>query len=176
MKIYTKTGDFGETSLVGGVRTSKASVRVNAYGDMDELISYIGVLRCSIPDSDMFLRRIQETLMIASAHVASETANPKLMPFPQDEIHGLENEIDRMTSVIPPQKAFVLPAGPMDAAQCHVARCVCRRAERSCVAMQDGRAEIILVMKYLNRLSDYLFTLARYRCHVTGIAEDFWLV
>lgn len=176
MKIYTTTGDLGETSLVGGVRTSKASVRVNAYGDMDELISYIGILRCAIQEETGFLRKIQESLMIASAHVASEASNPKLMEFPQDEIHSLESEIDRMTAEIPPQRAFVLPAGPMDASQCHVARCICRRAERSCVALHDSRQEIVSVIKYLNRLSDYLFTLARYRCHVAGISEDFWLV
>ncbi len=176
MKVYTKTGDLGETSLVGGRRTSKSSVRVNAYGDIDELISYLGVLRCAIPDESARLRRIQEVLMIASAHIASETDNPRLMEFPADETGRLEEEIDRMTSLIPPQKAFVLPAAPMDSSQCHVARCICRRAERSCVAICDSRQETLAVMRYLNRLSDYLFVLARYRCHVADISEDFWLV
>lgn len=176
MKLYTKTGDRGETSLVGGRRTSKASVRVNAYGDMDELISYIGVLRCAIPDENVFLRRIQEVLMIASAHVASETDNPRLMEFPAGETEKLEAEIDRMTAAMPQQKAFVLPSAPMDSSQCHVARCICRRAERSCVAICDSREQIVSVMKYLNRLSDYFFTLARYRCCQADISEDFWLV
>ena len=112
MKIYTKTGDSGETSLVGGKRVSKASLRVCAYGDMDELISYIGLLRCEIPQSDAFLRRVQAVLMTGSAHIASEVENPRLTPFPYEEIRTLEDEIDRLSALMPPMKSFVLPAGP----------------------------------------------------------------
>ncbi|HIZ87149.1 MAG TPA: cob(I)yrinic acid a,c-diamide adenosyltransferase [Candidatus Coprenecus pullistercoris] len=173
MKIYTKTGDSGETSLVGGTRVSKASARVCAYGDMDELISCIGVLRCCT-DAAPFLRRIQKALMTASAHVASESDNPRLTPFPPEETDALEQEIDRMSAQIPPMTSFVLPSAPLSAAHCHVARCVCRRCERACVALNDCRDVIVAVIRYLNRLSDYLFTLARAECHRHGVAEDFW--
>ena len=156
MKIYTKTGDSGETSLVGGKRVSKASLRVCAYGDMDELISYIGLLRCEIPQSDAFLRRVQAVLMTGSAHIASEVENPRLTPFPYEEIRTLEEEIDRLSALMPPMKSFVLPAGPAAAAHCHIARCVCRRSERSCVALGDHRPDVQDVIRYLNRLSDLL--------------------
>ena len=155
MKIYTKTGDSGETSLVGGKRVSKASLRVCAYGDMDELISYIGLLRCEIPQSDAFLRRVQA-------------------PFPYEEIRTLEDEIDRLSAQMPPMKSFVLPAGPAAASHCHIARCVCRRSERSCVALGDHRPDVQDVIRYLNRLSDLLFTLGRYQCLAHNIPEDFW--
>lgn len=174
MKIYTKTGDRGETSLVGGKRVSKASERVNAYGDMDELISHIGLLRCHIPDYDSELRKIQADLMIASAHVASDVENPRLVPFPCDAADFLEREIDRLSGELPPMKSFILPSRPESAALCHVARCVCRRSERSCVAVDDGRADIGSVIRYLNRLSDLLFTLGRHECVKHNISEDFW--
>ena len=125
MKIYTKTGDAGETSLVGGRRVSKASERVCAYGDLDELISYIALLRCHIETEDAVLRQIQAALMTASAHVASDVENPRLTPFPEDRIQTLEKEIDRMSGEMPPMKSFVLPSRPVSAAHCHVARC-CR--------------------------------------------------
>ena len=174
MKIYTKTGDSGETSLVGGKRVSKASLRVCAYGDMDELISYIGLLRCEIPQSDAFLRRVQAVLMTGSAHIASEVENPRLTPFPYEEIRTLEEEIDRLSALMPPMKSFVLPAGPAAAAHCHIARCVCRRSERSCVARGDHSPAVQDVIRYLNRLSDLLFTLGRYQCCAGNIPEDFW--
>lgn len=174
MKIYTKTGDSGETSLVGGKRVSKASARVCAYGDMDELISYIALLRCYVESEDAVLRRIQQALMTASAHVASDVANPGLTPFSIDEIGFLEKEIDRMSALMPPMKSFVLPSRPVSAAHCHVARCICRRSERSCVALEDDRPEMQAVQQYLNRLSDYLFTLGRMECHKCNISEDFW--
>lgn len=175
MKIYTKKGDAGETSLVGGARVSKASARVNAYGDIDELISHIGLIRCHHIEEDTTLRRIQEALMTGSAHIASEGEVAKLKPFPADAIVALESEIDRMTSEMPPQTAFILPSRPASASECHVARCVCRRAERSCVALNDDRENVCKTISYLNRLSDYLFTLGRYRCHQEGCEEDFWL-
>ena len=115
MKIYTKTGDTGETSLVGGKRVSKASMRVCAYGDMDELISYIGLLRCGIPESDAFLRNVQAVLMTGSAHIASETEHPRLTPFPYEETRKLEEEIDRLSALIPPMKSFILPSAPAKA-------------------------------------------------------------
>ncbi len=175
MKIYTKRGDAGQTSLVGGARVSKASARVCAYGDLDELISHIGILRCHCSDEDAVLRRIQQVLMNCSAHVASEGDVAKLKPVDMQEIGFLESEIDRMTAAMPAQTAFILPSRPLAASQCHVARCICRRAERSCVALEDERTEIQKSLGYLNRLSDYLFTLGRYCCHKEGQEEDFWL-
>lgn len=174
MKIYTKTGDTGETSLVGGRRVSKASLRVCAYGDMDELISYIGLLRCEIPGSSAFLRNVQTVLMTGSAHIASEVENPRLTPFPYEQTHVLEEEIDRLSADMPPMRSFILPAAPVSAAHCHIARCICRRSERSCVALDDHRPDVEAVIRYLNRLSDMLFTLGRHECLAHNISEDFW--
>lgn len=174
MKIYTKTGDAGETSLVGGRRVSKASGRVCAYGDLDELISYMALLRCHIGTEDAVLRQIQATLMTASAHVASDVENHRLTPFPEEAISVLEKEIDRMSEELPPLRSFVLPSRPVSAAHCHVARCICRRSERSCVALGDERPDMVAVLRYLNRLSDYLFTLGRMECRRHDISEDFW--
>lgn len=176
MAIYTKTGDRGTTALVSGTRISKADPRVCAYGDMDELIAAIAVLRCSLSDEHQaLLRRIQENLMWASAHVATEKPVEKLKTFSDDEIVALEKEIDRMTAQLPPMRSFVLPGAPRSAAECHLARTVCRRAERSVIALQDENEEVLRAARYLNRLSDYLFTLARYQHLESHICEDFWL-
>lgn len=201
MAIYTKTGDAGETSLVGGTRISKAAPRVCAYGDIDELISHIGLLRAEIGNRDIdgigdcsggdyskgdnskregsncdrLLRRIQENLMLGAAHVASDGNVKKLKHFDESEIRFLEEAIDVMAGQMPIQKAFILPAGPLEAAHCHIARTVCRRGERSTIALNDDRPEVVLIIKYLNRLSDFLFTLGRFLCHNGNISEDFWL-
>ena len=175
MKIYTKTGDAGVTSLVGGTRVLKSEKRVCAYGDVDELISYLGVMRSDISDYNLILRRIQEVLMLGSAHLASDKPNSKLKIFQESEILFLEEEIDKMTKDMPPQTAFVLPAQPRAASICHIARTVCRRSERSAIDIEDKSEQILLVIRYLNRLSDYLFTLARYQCKLADISEDFWL-
>jgi cob(I)alamin adenosyltransferase len=176
MKIYTKTGDAGSTSLVGGTRVSKCSARVNGYGDVDELISHIGLLRCELDQSfDAELRRIQEDLMLGAAHLASDVNVNKVAPFDMEEILFLEKRIDEMTSSIPEQKAFILPSRPRNASLCHIARTVCRRAERSSVAIADSSEGILLTIKFLNRLSDYLFTLGRVQNHILNISEDYWL-
>lgn len=174
MKIYTKTGDAGTTSLCGGTRVAKNHPRVEAYGDVDELISYIGLLRCELPQDDELLRRIQECLMLGSAHLSSD-GRRQLKNFDPCEIDYLEGLIDDMTSQMPPQTAFVLPAAPRAASLCHVIRTVCRRAERSSISIEEKNDEISLTIKYLNRLSDFFFTLARYQCHKNNISEDFWL-
>lgn len=176
MKIYTKTGDTGSTSLVGGNRVPKNHPRVMAYGDVDELISHIGLLRCEIPENDIILRRIQESLMLGAAYLASDTDKKKLKIFSEEEISFLEREIDSMTEKMPQQKAFILPAAPRSASLCHIARTVCRRAERSSISLSDKSEGIFLVIRYLNRLSDYFFTLGRYQCFINNISEDFWLV
>jgi cob(I)alamin adenosyltransferase len=176
MKVYTKTGDKGRTSLVGGERVSKDDPRVNAYGNVDELISHIALLRADafeLPYSQN-LRRIQANLMLAAAHLASdETAAQKLKPFDFLEIEFLEQQIDEMTERLPEQSAFILPDRPRVSAECHIARTVCRRAERSCISvMSDPRLEA--PVKYLNRLSDYLYVYARYLSMISGVADDFW--
>ena len=175
MKIYTKTGDAGETSLVGGKRVSKGSLRVCAYGDMDELISYIGLLRCEIPEHDAFLRKVQTVLMTGSAHIASETENPRLTPFPYEEIRTLEEEIDRLSQQMPPMKSFILPAGPVAAAHCHIARCVCRRSERRAISLSEQYPVNEFVLRYLNRLSDYFYVLARKISMEFNIKEILWV-
>lgn len=181
MKIYTKTGDQGTTSLAYGGRVSKTHNRVEAYGDVDELISHLGLLRslcdqderiapCSAP-----LRVIQEDLMLISAHFASEGTSPHIKPFPKERISALEEMIDKMTDEMPPLCSFVLPAGPRAAAECHVARTVCRRCERSALRMEGRNESDETGIRYLNRLSDYLFTLARYLCLKSGGSEDLWI-
>ena len=175
MKIYTKTGDKGTTSLVGGKRVSKAHPRVMAYGDLDELISYLGIIRSLSPDADAPLRRIQIHLMNVSAHLASDKECARLKPLDESETAFLESEIDRMTAEMPPQTAFVLPGSPAVSSHCHVARTICRRAERSAVQIEDRNAQDDIACAYVNRLSDYLFTLARHLCSKSGGKDDFWL-
>ena len=176
MAIYTKKGDEGTTSLVGGQRVSKASARVNAYGDMDELISVLGIIRAYIPEIDSEIRKIQEVLMTASAYVASENDVKTLPTLKDDQVTALEKLIDGMTSQMPQQRAFILPAGPHSASLAHFARTVCRRAERSVVALNDTSEGVSYTARYLNRLSDYLFTLGRFRCYKENVPEDFWII
>ena len=172
MKIYTKTGDAGTTSLVGGTRVSKAHPRVMAYGDLDELISWLGLLRCEAPDPALPLRRIQIHLMNVSAHLANDGRSFKLKPLDEGETIFLENEIDRMTAALPPQTAFILPGEPRAASMAHLARTICRRAERSAVQIEEKTEQDTLAIRYVNRLSDYLFTLARY---LSDGHDDNWL-
>lgn len=171
MKIYTKTGDAGTTSLVDGTRVSKAHPRVMAYGDVDELISCLGLLRCEVQTA-LPLRRIQIHLMNVSAHLANDGRSVKLKPLDEAETQFLEKEIDRMTAELPPQKAFVLPGQPRASSLAHVARTVCRRAERSAVLIEGKSEQDERAIRYINRLSDYLFTLARYFC---AGHDDYWL-
>ncbi len=191
MKIYTKTGDQGTTSLVGGKRVFKNDPRVEAYGDADELISYLGLIIAEEENpantagtaikirKDLF--RIQQTLMCVSAFLAmpEEGTGKQLRPMEEAEIEFLEKGIDTMTGQIPLQKSFIIPGGPIQAALCHVARTVCRRVERRCVNIHSTDAELeanlVKCKKYINRLSDYLFTLARYFCTVTNTPEQFWM-
>jgi len=172
MKIYTKTGDAGTTSLVGGTRVSKAHPRVMTYGDLDELISLLGLLRCETAEEDLPLRRIQIHLMNASAHLANDGRSTKLKPLDEGETAFLEEEIDRMTALLPPQTAFILPGAPHASSLAHVARTVCRRAERSAVLIEEKTDQDKAAIRYVNRLSDYLFTLARFLC---AGHDDYWL-
>ena len=169
MKVYTKTGDKGETSLVGGTRVSKNHPRVNAYGNVDELISDT----VNLPYSGN-LREIQGNLMLVAAHLAAdENAAKKLKEFDPAQIEFLESEIDSISAKLPEQKAFILPGTPRAAAECHVARTICRRAERSAIAIMD-EPRLEYPVKYLNRLSDYLYVYARYIAMEAGVGDDFW--
>jgi len=177
MKIYTKTGDNGTTALVGGTRVTKNSERVVAYGTVDELISWIGVLRgYALPDATAKqLRTIQECLMCCAALLASDDRAQKKLPVVSDkQVKQLEQAIDEMQSVLPALSAFVLPANPPAAAACHVARSVCRRAERCAVAILGQTTKKDNVLTYLNRLSDYLFTLSRKITADCGLSDDCW--
>lgn len=174
-KIYTKGGDRGKTSLVTGERVSKSDARVCAYGDMDELISYLGVLRSISPENDGILRRIQQNLMLSSAWVATASDVYRMKLPEESEILWLESQIDRISVELPPMTAFILPAGPTVSSIFQVARTVCRRAERNVTALSDERASICYAAKYLNRLSDLLFVMGRISVISSGEKEDFWL-
>jgi cob(I)alamin adenosyltransferase len=177
-KIYTKTGDKGETALFGGKRVPKSHLRVDAYGTVDELNSFIGWLRDLIADQparDM-LALTQHRLFTLGAHLASDPSKhpptPDLLPA---DIELLEKEMDRMDEQLPPLKNFILPGGHPAVSACHVCRTVCRRAERLSVALaQSGDPVDALALQYLNRLSDYFFILARYLAHVLGADEVIW--
>ena len=163
MKIYTRTGDRGETSLFGGARVAKNDARIEAYGTVDELSSFIGLARAAWPFSpaDEQLHQAQIDLFEIGAHLAS----PGTSRFPgvdTTRIEELEHAIDAMTNDLTPLTTFILPGGSIAAAHLHVARTVCRRAERLVVALQDESAETQSTIAYLNRLSDYLFVAARF--------------
>lgn len=179
MKIYTKTGDDGETGLFGGARVSKASLRVESYGEVDELNSTIGLARVEVSDDelDALLNQIQNNLFEVGAELGStaERKQKSTMPLIEEaNVEALERAIDRYEEELPPLTSFVLPGGNELAARFQVARCVCRRAERSIVALsgqEDVRGE---VLRYVNRLSDLLFTLGRHANHVAGLEDIPW--
>jgi len=177
MKLYTKSGDNGTTALVGGTRVSKCDPRVEAYGTVDELISHLGLLRYHLPNKAQQdeLLHIQQRLMLLSALLASDGSVKELPKIQAADIQALENSIDRMEEGLPALCAFVLPGPPTAAAQCHVARCVCRRAERCAIVASQQFAIDECVTQYLNRLSDYLFILSRQITHEAGGTEIVWL-
>jgi cob(I)alamin adenosyltransferase len=166
MKIYTRTGDDGTTSLIGGSRVKKYDIRLEAYGTVDELNSYIGVVRSLQTDehSDLVLEKIQNKLFVIGAHLATDnsiTLIKKQMPVGQTDILMLEQEMDEINEVLPELRNFILPGGCQATSFCHVARTVCRRAERLIVELSDkAEVETDLII-YMNRLSDYLFVLSR---------------
>ena len=164
-KIYTKKGDKGKTSLIGGTRVSKNHVRIEAYGTVDELNSWLGLLRDEVTDSTTkeILTRVQNKLFDTGSQLAADPENNK-MKLPQlseDDVVIFEKEIDRMNETLPPLKNFVLPGGHVIVSHCHIARCVCRRAERRVAELSEKSAVDGLIMKFLNRLSDYLFVFSR---------------
>ena len=175
MKIYTRTGDKGTTSLFGGARVPKNDSRIEAYGTVDELSSQLGVARATWPASPMDheLHRVQVDLFEIGAHLAS----PGTSRFPgvdATRIAQLESAIDAMESQLTPLTTFILPAGALAAAQLHVARTVCRRAERLVVALEDDSPATTSTITYLNRLSDYLFVAARFANAKHGLGDVPW--
>ena len=165
-KIYTRSGDKGQTSLIGGTRVPKFHPRIEAYGTIDELNSYIGLIRDQDIDRHFkdVLLEIQDRLFTAESIIALDPgaeANVKLPALKDDDITFLEQEIDRMNEVLPELTSFILPGGHTIVSYCHVARCVCRRAERHTIRLAQAQPVEEKVIQYLNRLSDFLFVLAR---------------
>lgn len=180
IKIYTKTGDLGKTSLIGGTKVPKSHIRIESYGTIDELNSYIGLVSDHTGDehTKIILKEVQDRLFTIGASLACDPDKEPLMKIPdlkEADIQLLEKEIDTMNETLPVMKSFILPGGNISVSTTHVARCVCRRAERICVHMQQEELFIDpLVIKYVNRLSDYLFVLARYVGHLLNIEEVKW--
>ena len=178
-KIYTKTGDKGETALFGGRRLPKSHLRIDAYGTVDELNSFIGLVRDETEDQVIrdVLYQVQNRLFTVGANLASDPSknqNQSLPDLREEDLRLLENEIDRMEEILPPLKNFILPGGHPLVSKTHVARCVCRRAERLSVAVNLEEPVPEVILQYLNRLSDYLFVLSRYLGHQLGVKEVTW--
>lgn len=180
MKIYTKAGDQGKTSLIGGTRVPKSHIRIESYGTVDELNSFIGLLSDLVDDATIKidLKEIQDRLFTVGSSLACDPEKESALRIPdlkEEDILGLETSMDKMNEVLAPMKSFIIPGGHQAISTAHIARCVCRRAERWCVNMQEEDLFVeTLVIKYLNRLSDYLFTLARYIGHLNGVADIPW--
>lgn len=180
MKIYTKTGDKGTTSLIGGTKVPKSHMRIEAYGTVDELNSHIGLCRDLLQDehSGQVLREIQDRLFTIGSSLACDPIKEPKMRLPdlkESDVAMLETEMDRMSEIVPPMKSFILPGGHPVVSQLHITRCVCRRAERCCVRLELESLEVDgLLLKYLNRLSDYLFILARYAHELLKVPEIPW--
>lgn len=182
MKIYTKTGDKGETGLYGGKRVPKHHLRVETYGTLDELNAHIGLLRDLTIDysESKTLLQIQNELFTLGSMLASEMdehqAKEKRMPFLNEKnVTDLEIRIDLCNEALSPMTHFILPGGHSIISQCHISRTVCRRAERLASALNESDPIPEVAVKYLNRLSDYLFTLARYLHHLLGVEEIKWV-
>ena len=175
MKIYTRTGDLGQTSLFGGTRVAKNDPRIDAYGTVDELSSHLGVARASaIPaEINAELERVQSDLFEIGAHLASPGTS-RFAGVELQRIEELERAIDAMERELAPLTTFILPGGSLGASQLHVARTVCRRAERGVVALQDESPATQSSIAYLNRLSDYLFVAARFANLRAGVGDVPW--
>ena len=178
MKIYTKAGDRGISTLLGGNVVPKDHPRLEAYGTLDELNSWIGLIRDQLIDDDMrgTLLKIQDRIMVGSTVLASEkTDTPVALPeLHEKDISFLEMEIDGMDKLLKPLQSFILPGGHTTVSYCHLARATCRRAERYSVKFIKNSEQTGLLVKYMNRLSDYLFTLARKVAMDLKIEEIIW--
>lgn len=179
-KIYTKTGDKGSTSLIGGTKVPKSHLRIEAYGTVDELNSHIGLCRDLLEDekSREILLEVQDRLFTVGSSLACDPIKEPGMRLPdlkEADIELLEDEVDRMSEVTPPMRSFILPGGHTTVSSLHIARCVCRRAERCCVRLELESLEVdAILLKYLNRLSDYLFVLSRYATCLLKAEEIAW--
>lgn len=179
MKIYTRKGDDGTTGLLGGIRVPKHHLRIETYGTVDELNSHIGMLRDLAGDTadQSFLIRIQDRLFTIGSHLATEPSHAGKMKLPElapEDSTQLENAMDLMDAQLQPMRNFVLPGGHVAVSQSHIARCVCRRAERLVSALNEHQPVQPEILSYLNRLSDYLFVLSRFLTHQTGATEQPW--
>lgn len=178
--VYTKTGDKGMTSLVGGVRVSKTHPRLEAYGTVDELNSQIGLLITYVDEEAdrTFLLGIQRKLFSVGAYLATDQERKELRPqsiLTAEDVEKLENAIDAMDEALPPLRVFILPGGSRGAAVCHVCRTVCRRAERRILDLEETGVEVdSTLLSYMNRLSDYLFVFARKLNNSDGGTEIIW--
>ncbi len=180
--IYTRTGDEGTTSLVGGTRVPKTHARLEAYGTMDELNSFLGMLLSLIDDSPEreLLMFVQHKLFAVGAYLATDqehVARPSSSLLSNDDVQRLEEAIDRLDAELPPLKAFILPGGSYPASVCHVCRTVCRRAERCMLSLEEQQICKIdsLYKSFINRLSDYLFVLSRKLNVLAEKSENYWI-
>ena len=178
-RVYTRQGDSGQTSLAGGQRLPKNDLRIEAYGTIDELNSFIGLARepaRELPELDRILGRIQHELFNLGSILATmpQDVHPKQARITLAESEQLEREIDRMNQGLPPLRSFVLPGGSRLNAELHVCRTVCRRAERVCVSLAATAELDAAILKYLNRLSDALFVWSRWASHQAGVPETLW--
>ena len=179
-KIYTKTGDKGEKSLIGGTRVPKYDDRIEAYGTLDELNSFLGVVFDSIDNEAVknVLQLIIERVFRIESLLAYDKSSGQLIELPEisaDDVRFLELEIDKMNNVLPELNHFILPGGNLASSYCHVARCVCRRAERKILLLATKVEIESLIIKFMNRLSDFLFVLARYLCMSESCQEKQWI-
>lgn len=178
MKVYTRTGDDGTTGLVGGKRVSKADLRIEAYGTVDELNAWIGMLRDQVEESRIpFLIGIQENLFIIGSTLATESGaalNFSLPTLDESAVKELEEAMDTLDKDLEPLRYFVLPGGHPAVSTCHVARTVCRRAERQIINLNQHEEVPVMVLHYINRLSDYFFVLSRHLAHTFKIQETPW--
>jgi cob(I)alamin adenosyltransferase len=179
MKIYTKTGDKGLTSLIGGTRVPKHHIRIESYGTVDELNSWVGLIRdqdIAEHDKDI-LKQIQDRLFTIGSSLAADPERSKMVipDLHPEDIELLEKEMDSMNEHLPQLRHFILPGGNTTISYCHVARCVCRRAERITVHLAEDSPVDEKVTIYLNRLSDYLFTLGRQVAHQQQVPENKWI-
>ncbi|MEN0055913.1 MAG: cob(I)yrinic acid a,c-diamide adenosyltransferase [Mucilaginibacter sp.] len=179
MKIYTKTGDKGFTSLIGGTRVAKHHLRIESYGTVDELNSYIGLIRdqdIAVHDKEV-LKQIQDRLFTIGSLLAADPERSKMVipDLHMTDVELLEQEMDNMNEHLPELRHFILPGGSNTISFCHIARCICRRAERITVHLAEESTVDEKVNIYLNRLSDYLFTLARKIGNDGKIPENQWI-
>jgi len=178
MKIYTRTGDSGNTSLIGGKRVPKNHVRIEAYGTIDELISHIGLLRDMVSKKDIkeTLLFIQDRLMICATQLATDPVNNNIKPIKlsENDIKIIEKVIDKIEKQLEPIKFFIIPGGHPAVSQCHITRTICRRTERKVINLYKKNKVDELLLVFLNRLSDFFFVLARYVAKLNHIKETTW--